>query len=194
MVLTPKIADQKHQTYVYDINLQAWSVWEGIPITEAAVFNNDTYVCNGDSVYQIQGNTDDLTTLGTADPQPIDWSFLTGYSDLGQPQMNKVVEMIRPYWISGANPTTRIKTFYDYDLSNIPDAVGSVNTSNAIWDTSLWDQAIWGGTESTFEGVVGSSGIGRKVALAISGRSADDTIFIEAGLLTKQSINSRGML
>ena len=67
---------------------------------------------------------------------------------------------------------------------------GSSAVGDDVWDTGVWDIAVWGGGKEKFQKTVGVSGIGRTVAIAMSGASTVDTTLVDMGLLWR----SGGML
>jgi hypothetical protein len=192
---TPKVTGQPHIQLVYDTNVEGWATWEGVPYTNGETFGGELYTCEGSSLYRLTGYTDDLDALTSSDPQPVEWSFLTGYYDFDNPQMEKIMELFRPRFIAQGDPAYNIKGFYDYDLSQIAAATGLSEGSSSVWDTGVWDTAIWGGGASSPRiSTFGGSGMGRKVAVAMSGNSKVETTLVDIGVMYRPSINTRGML
>jgi hypothetical protein len=189
IICSPKESNQPYTQYVYDINLKAWSIWNDLPMTTSESYNNIFYAGAALTVHQVTGTLDNIT-LAAPDPQPIYWSFLTGYSELEEPQINKVVEFIRPRFSASGEPTYNVKAYYDYDLSEQTQVSGSGSSIGDTWDASTWDAAIWGGGKDKFQELKGASGMGRTVALAMSGATTVDTTLIDMGIMWR----SGGML
>ena len=189
VICSPKESNQPYTQYTYDINLQAWSIWNGIPMTTSESYSNTFYAGAALKVYKVTGTLDNVT-LAASDPQPIYWSFLTSYSELEEPQVNKVVEFIRPRFYAGGEPTYKVKAYYDYDLSDQAQISGSSGVTGSAWDVDAWDSAIWGGGKDKFQELKGASGMGRTVALAMSGASTQETVLIDMGMMWR----SGGML
>jgi hypothetical protein len=162
-------------------------------MTTSESYNNIFYAGAALTVHQVTGTLDNIT-LADPDPQPIYWSFLTGYSELEEPQINKVVEFIRPRFSASGEPTYNVKynvkAYYDYDLSEQTQVSGSGSSIGDTWDASTWDAAIWGGGKDKFQELKGASGMGRTVALAMSGATTVDTTLIDMGIMWR----SGGML
>lgn len=192
IVVVPKRSNDVFTQYVFDLNLKSWSEWNDMPITTVETFNNDAYIAQGTSIYKIEGTLDNVT-LASSDPQPIYWSFLTAYNELQAPQINKSVQFLRPRFVADAEPSYNVKAFYDYDLSDLVRA-SNANSSDNVWDTGSWDIAIWGGGDQKFQDVRGSFGIGKTVAVAMSGASVVNTTLVDVGIVYKTSVTDRGMI
>jgi len=109
----------------------------------------------------------------------IDWAGLSAYNDLGQPGVYHRIHTVRPVFLANAAPAFMIRSRYDYDLTEILDALPpSGVTGAALWDTAVWDAAIWGGDLLLYDTPYGGSGIGRAVANAVKGRSRAPTVIV----------------
>lgn len=192
VVIVPKETNQPYTQYVFDINLRAWSIWTGVPMTTVITWKNTVYTGAALKVHTITGSLDNVL-LASPDPQPIYWSFLTAYNELQSPQMNKVVEFIRPRFIAEGEPSYKVRAFYDYDLSELTQA-SAASTGSDVWDTGVWDTAIWGGGITKFQLLEGANGMGRTVAIAMAGATVRDTTLVDIGVMWRSSVNSRGML
>ena len=192
MVVTPKETNEEYKQYVYEINLQAWSIWESMPVTTIVTYKNDVYIGEGSQVHKVTGTLDNVT-LSTPSPDPIYWSLLTAYTELESPQMNKVVEFIRPRFVAEGEPSYNVKAFYDYDLSELVRASAAGSGSDA-WDTGTWDAAIWGGGQDKFQELKGANGMGRTVAIAMAGATTLSATLVDIGVMWRPSIDAKGML
>jgi hypothetical protein len=97
--------------------------------------------------------------------------------------MNKVVEFIRPRFYAEGEPTYNVQAFYDYDLSEQTQVSGVGGSGGDVWDTGVWDSAIWGGGKDKFQELKGASGMGRTVAIAMSGASTVETYLVDIGVM-----------
>jgi hypothetical protein len=134
------------------------------------------------------GNLDNVL-LANPDPQPINWSFLTAYSEMEEPQINKVVEFFRPRFVASQEPVYEVKAYYDYDLTEQSVVSGSPGSGD-VWDTGVWDTALWGGGKQKFQELKGASGMGRTIAVAMAGSSSEDVTLVDIGIMWR----SGGML
>ncbi len=192
IVTTPKISNQPFTQFVYDMNLKSWGIWVGLPMTTVVTWKNDVYSGAVLQVHRVAGTLDNVE-ITSPSPVPIYWSLLTAYNELESPQMNKVVEFIRPRFVAEGEPTYEVQAFYDYDLRELAQVIASGSGSD-VWDTGIWDQALWGGGKDKFQDLKGGSGMGKTVAIAMSGASTLGTTLVDIGVMWRNSINSRGML
>lgn len=192
VITTPKISNQSWSQFIYEINLQAWSQWTDVPMTTVETFDNEVYIAGALRVHKLTGTLDNVL-LSSPDPQPIYWSLLTAYNELGSPQMNKVVEFMRARFVAEAEPSYNMKALYDYDLSTLITALAAQIGSD-VWDSGVWDTAIWGGGQSKFEDLFGGNGMGRTVAVAMAGASTQATTLIDIGVMYRSAVNAMGML
>lgn len=192
VITTPKQTNQMYTQYLFEINLRAWSIWTDVPMTTVETHNNVVYTAADDQVHQIQGTLDNVT-LADPDPQPIYWSLLTAYNELGTPQISKVVELFRPRFTAEGEPSYNVKAFYDYDLSELVRA-SATGSGTDVWDTGVWDTAIWGGGQDKFQKLSGGGGMGRTVAVAMSGATTLNATLVDIGTMWRSAIDSKGML
>lgn len=192
IITSPKINNRSWRQFVYEINLKAWSEWSDVPMTTIVTHDNELYIGANLRVYKLTGTVDNAL-LAAPDPQPIYWSLLTAYNELGSPQMNKVVEFMRARFIAEAEPSYNMKALYDYDLSTLITAL-SAQIGEDVWDTGTWDNAIWGGGQDSFQDLIGGSGMGKTVAIAMAGASTTDTTLIDIGVMYRTANSPRGYL
>lgn len=192
VVTVPKETNQEYRQFVYEMNLKAWSEWESLPMTTVVTYKNTIYAGAGSQVFTVEGTLDNVE-LSAPDPQPIYWSWLSAYNEMQSPQVNKVVEFMRPRFVAEGEPSYRIKAFYDYDLSELVRA-SAAGSGSDVWDTGVWDTAIWGGGLGKFQELEGGSGMGRTVAIAMSGATTLQTTLVDVGVIYRTAVTSLGVL
>lgn len=192
VVTTPKQTNQAYTQFVYEVNLQAWSLWSGVPMVTVETFGGDIYIAGALKVHKLTGTLDNIT-LSAPDPQPIYWSLLTAYNEFGSQQMNKMVEFIRPRFIAEGQPSYKVKAFYDYDLGTLTQATAA-GSGTDLWDGGVWDTAIWGGGSDKFQALQGGYGMGRTVAIAMSGATTLSATLVDIGVMFRTAQNSLGAL
>ncbi len=183
IISTPKLPTSPYLQFVYDVDLEAWSMWENIPILTSEEFLGESYFGSSDvRAWKIEGNMDGVTLadpLGS--PELIYWKALTAYSDLGAPEQFKRVQFIRPVFISDVSPLVNVRAFYDYNLDRLDDVVSG---GSSLWDSAIWDESQWQlSIPNTQKTPVGASGLGKVVAVAMSGRSQAETTLVQIGLM-----------
>jgi len=91
---------------------------------------------------------------------------------------------IRPVFLTGGSPGANLEARYDYDMNAASASDSAATVSGlATWDVSLWDVAIWGSALVTLERVGSAQGIGRAMAVAMSGSSNTETGLIRIDTL-----------
>jgi hypothetical protein len=97
--------------------------------------------------------------------------------------------MIRPtVGIEGSRLQYTVKARYKFNLAEITAAAGDAAAiSGVAWDTAVWDSAVWGAnTYDTKQQVLGASGIGPEVAVAMRGDAISRTVIIKFDLVLDQ--------
>ena len=168
--------------FVYNITTGAWGQWRDVPM-----IGFDSYLGNiafGDAANRIlymDANVDNALLTppeGRPNGDGIKFSVLTGYHALEAPGHFKRVKLIRPDFIVKGEPTFSCVARYDYDVSEVMVQTSPV-AAGEVWDTGQWDIAVWGSNSfEGFNGLVGSWGQGRYVAIAMAGESRTDTRFV----------------
>jgi hypothetical protein len=184
IISTPKLPGEPFVQFVYDVDLQAWSIWEDMPLLTSESFEGESYFGSEDvRVWKIEGNMDNVTLADPMnDSELIYWRLLTAYSDLEAPETFKRCSFLRPVFISELTPTVDIRAFYDYDLSQLPDV--TAGGIPPLWGTAIWDVDIWPiESPNRIKPPVGAAGMGKVVAVAMSGRSQAETTLIAIGML-----------
>lgn len=158
---------------------RAWSVWRGLPLVSAAVWNGEAYFGTTDGcVCRATGYVDAVSLSDPSVYTPVEYSGLTGFQSLGTPR-TKRVELLRPTLLSETpNPACRTVAKYSYDLLEplVPGTYGG--GGEGTWDASTWDASLWGGEYMAAQTAVGATGMGREVALAWRGYAISRTTLV----------------
>lgn len=185
LILRPFSSDETPIQYVFGFTRAAWGFWRDPPMNCCVEWNGTTYFGDKDgTVHIMQGALDAVSRDGTGGTD-VSFSFLTAFSDMGAPVRLKKVHYIQPRFIAdgGVAPAFNSCAVYDYSLVEPLLTVGSVTGAGSAWDVALWDLNIWGGTSTASERVLGGSGEGTMVALAVQGRSQDRTTLLELNVI-----------
>lgn len=192
VIVRPKSLDNVFIQYVFNIVVGGWGIWRGLQINSIVEYNNATYFGSYDNkVYAMDVPKDNITFApveGVVNGDDIEFSTLLQYSDFGSGGTFKRGKLVRPDFLSTENIAFQTKFFYDYAYGQIDTSINPPASTNDEWDIGLWDQAIWqAGVLKDFNLVLGGSGIGRMVSVAIKGRAVADTtlasmdVFWDAG-------------
>jgi hypothetical protein len=172
----------------YNQNLltKAWGYWSGVPARCAEIWNSDYYFGMDDGrVVQYYGTLDNVLLDGTPGVS-IEFNILTSFQPYGQHGFYKQAGMFRIVGVSAGAATYRIRAVYDYDIEAEAGTPTGVATSDAaVWGTAIWGTDVWGAQVAGSSVVLGTAGIGRTVALAMTGYSSERmTIVAWDGLLS----------
>ena len=167
--------------FVYNITTNAWGQWRGVPML--AFDSYQGYVVFGDAdsrVLYMDTNTDNnLLTPPIDKPNgdAIKFSVLTSYSGLERDGVFKRVKLIRADFVAKNRPEFVCQARYDYSLEESESNTTAVARTGE-WDSDLWDSGAWSTDSfSGFNGINGTWGHGRYVAVAMAGESRTDTRF-----------------
>lgn len=140
----PKVNSADKTQFVVNARTGAWARYVGWDANCFAVFNNKLFYGSSDGrVMQAEvGSADDGANY-TA-------TIFPSFTSLGGGVNHKQLRMVHPYITSNFNQEMKVTVNVDFDLT-IPDAPSSWSTplTGALWDVSLWDDAIWGGGLTT---------------------------------------------
>ncbi len=110
---------------------------------------------------------------------PIKFSILTTFQNFNEPALFKRGKYIRPQFLSTQEPAVTSKFRYDYDLGEVLNTTNLGQLQGGLWDVGLWDVALWEtGVPNGYAEVTGGWGLGRTVAVAMSGETRAETTLI----------------
>lgn len=181
IVTTPKRLDGTTIQYVYQGDVGGWGIWRDLAMTCVDVWEDKVYFGTEDGRIMVMDVTRD-NVLITPPPEnkfngnDIAFSFLSSYQDFDSPAQFKRGKLIRPNFISRSDVGFNTKFLYNYDVSELATSAIAPLKGQALWDIALWDNAIWDDSSlQLFDRVVGASGIGRYLAVAIRGAGISGT-------------------
>ena len=184
LVTTPKVTGENWLQYCLSTRTQGWTQWESMPINCGEVYLGEFYIGNEtDVVYKTDVNQDNIAAAGTGGTD-ITFNLLTSFQEHGEIGMYHRIMFIRPVFLTGGSPGANLEARYDYDMNAASASDSAATVSGlATWDVSLWDVAIWGSALVTLERVGSAQGIGRAMAVAMSGSSNTETGLIRIDTL-----------
>jgi hypothetical protein len=183
LISSPRIGSGPNIQYTYNMGTSGWGLWRDVPMTVFDTFKGAVVFGTEDNKVMRMDVTSDNVLLtpivGTINGDPINFSLLTSYQALAADGLYKRVKLIRADFIADGEPEFALKARYDYDISEVLLPTAPPISPNALWDDGAWDVAMWGGAGNTaFNGLQGSWGNGRYIAVAMTGRSRETTRFI----------------
>lgn len=179
---TPKNINDVYLQYAMNTTTEGWGIWRDVPIQCFAEWAGKMYFGTEDSRVMVMDVTVDnalITPESETNGDAISFSILTTYQNYGEPALMKRGKYIRPQFVSTSRPNVTVQFRYDYDLAEVLNTESTGLTSDSLWDIGLWDVAIWtSGALSGFHRIRGGWGIGRNVAIAMSGNTRFPTTLV----------------
>ena len=176
VVTYPTQSEGSTEQLTMSITGRSWST-ANLPIYSAGAYQGKFYFGTIDGrVCLNSGYLDNVQLSDSNSYTEIPFAVITSFQSLGG--SNQMLTMARPYWQSdGGNVAYRLEARFDFDLTR-PDAPApdaGVNVGD-VWDTGEWDTAVWAGDYSAVHDLVGATGVGKHVAVAIRGKSLARTV------------------
>jgi hypothetical protein len=187
VIITPRLLDGTDVNLYYSFTTQAWSTVTKIPAFDFFEFRNIQYFSTYDGRVCILGGGVDTNQDGPGvfSEDPVGWQMLSGFQSFEAPANWKAAQLIRPVFLATRLPTYNVAARYDFDIA-LPDVVDPPPlVGGALWDLALWDIGLWGGGYITEQPTIGTVGMGRWVAVALSGRSSVQTNLLGFNVLFK---------
>ena len=162
--------------------ITGWGLWRDVPIECFDEWNGKVYFGTTDGrvmVMDVFVDDQKITPTSEFNGEPIKFSVLTTFQDYGQPALFKRGQLCRPEFVSSVKPNFTTDFRYDYDLAEVINTATSDPATTSVWDVGLWDSAVW--ARGIIEGqseLTGGFGLGRTVAISMSGNCRNETTFI----------------
>jgi len=176
VVTCPQRTDDTYRQYVYNLSTYGWGLWKGVPILSSETVDGFLMFGTKDGkIMRMDVGPDNVNLAGTT-RTPISFFMLTSYMTLGAPALNKRVKLMRPTFVGTREPYFELNSYYDYSARVPLDVAAAADDDTGVWGTSQWNNAVWAGDDTyPFSGPRGGSGVGRSVAIALSGSSYEDS-------------------
>ena len=184
MALVPTTPGKPTEQLVMAFGTKGWSRYRDLPIFSAVVHEGDVYFGTYDGrVCRNEGFVDNVLLSDPDSYDPVKWSVLTAYRNLGS-ERQKQVKMLRPVLLGNTtHPVYEARALYDWDLNEPTSPTG---ISAGGWDGETWDVGVWGGDLVPSAQVTGAVGMGRDVAIAIRGEATGRTVLVDVGVTFEQ--------
>lgn len=178
VIIVPQGSGDEPLQLVQSLSTKGWFIHRGLRMTCATVHDKQFHFGTDSGTVNINtGYLDGIVLADTNAYTPVDWALLTATTDLGLPAQ-KQVGMIRPLILSeGGEPSVAVEARYRYSQTEL-DPVSLVSGTGDVWDSGLWDVALWAGQYTPSQPVRGATGMGTAVAIAIRGTSVSRTVLV----------------
>jgi hypothetical protein len=159
----PLQAGSQQQQFVMNSLTGAWCRFEGMNANCWAILNEKLYFGgNSGIVYQADSGFSDA---GVNIPYRCQWA----YNYLRNDGLNKFPRMMRLLIESNGSVTPSVALNMDYTTKEPTQTPSFSGVGLATWDVSKWDEASWGGDDSTQKQWISVGGEGRCVSCHIKG-------------------------
>lgn len=179
MVNVPN-ADTSSQQLVMSMITKGWSIYPDLPpMLSMESWQGDLYFGTLDGrVCKNTGYVDGVTLAAPTVSTPIQWQLQTAFNNGGN-QRYKRVGLIRPQFVSsGSPPAYAASPRFDYDMTALSPVVGIPAGGSNTWGTGVWGTATWAGPSVASLSIVGGSGCGVAVSIAIRGNVTNRTSLV----------------
>lgn len=178
-VNVPNYSGRTNFQYCMSTSQQAWTYLEDIPV----------YCYGASAGYAFAGTKDgrvllifsgyfDNLLLGASSGNGIAGAIVPSFSAFGAPSVDKIFTMVRCTFQSVDTPNIVLGINVDYELSEPQGTPAFAPITQDVWDTGLWDIAIWGGATRIFKEWAGVGGVGFVGAAALSTLCVGDTTLV----------------
>jgi len=158
---------------------KAWSTLSELPFAHILNTGPLSYAgtLDGRIVRAFNGELDDVRLATPNLGVGIKCRVTPAYNHLEAPGHNKVLKMIRPYFLSVSVPSVSITVLANYDLAAaaIVPAV-PINLAGGKWGVGLWDVALWGGLTTNLHKWLGAEGWGTVLTVQLDYITGGETI------------------
>ena len=175
LISRPAISGFENLQFTLSTHTNGWTTFESLPYQTGDVWDGDFYIGGADgTVYILTGNTD----VGEAIP----FGLLHSFQEYGEAGLYHRVQLMRPVFRSTGSPTYNTEARYDYNDDPPTSSGATPVVTGSLWDVALWDAGIWSSSGSTVQSVIGGTGIGRAMSVALAGTSDSETLLIRTDL------------
>lgn len=175
--------------YVFNVTTQTWGFWRDVPGYTFIEYDSKMYFGdeNGITWYMTEG-TDNRTIADTDDSEvePIIFSILGSFQTWGDPAKHTIPQFLRPTFLGRGVTDYNIQVVFDYRMAEVLSGDLSNDPGQYVWDTGTWDSALWGDEQVNVENIVGATGIGHRLAIAIKGQAVTRSELLETNIAWTQ--------
>lgn len=158
------VADGMSQyQWVQNVITGAWCKFTGWNGNCFGLYNDELYFGGNDGkVYKADTGRQDAGGQ-------INWELKTAFNYCGSPGRNKLFTALRPLLLMGG--VGAVSAGIDVDFGDQPPPAVTVSSPGTawVWDTSTWNNFVWGGTGLVVNNWIGAGKIGACVAVHLKG-------------------------
>jgi len=169
--------------FVMTTEKNTWCMYRDLDVKTMANTTQGFFFGTSDGrVLEHIGSIDNIS-LDSNTGSAIDFSLLSHYSNLGSPATWKRPQFVRPSWIGEVQPTYNIRIQYDFNLTELGTSPPFGDFDVSSWDLAIWDIDKWTGYAQNYLETIGTRGMGRYLAVALKGQSANPLTYLGSDLM-----------
>lgn len=167
----------QNRQFVMNTSNSSWCLFQDVPCTCMNVVAGFLFFGTPDGrVIIAQDGELDNVLIGTSTGSYIVGEVQPAFSYFESIGKNKQFLMVRPTFLSVDQPGVYVTMNTDFTF-NVPAGVPTYAPTNAsLWGTGLWDSAIWGGQQYTFQNWIAVNGVGYAGSLTLKTNVAGGTL------------------
>lgn len=179
LLCIPQATGLPTQQLAMSFSTRGWSQYRNLPMFSAGAWNGQLYFGTVDGRVCVNSGYVDGRLLSDANAfAPIAWSFISSFQNMGTARFKRVHMLLPTVRSATSGPSYNAFARYDFDFTEAPSPAAAGVAANGTWDNALWDVAVWGGDSTPNAFLGGAAGMGRHVAVAVSGSSIAETTFV----------------
>ena len=161
IVTVPRISSGRNY-HVRNINTKAWCQFKDFYAFSWSMFGLKAYFGSNDGkVYEFSSSyTNDAGAAIVADGQ-LAWSYL------GFPGYQKIVDLVKVVLKGSTRPPTMISLAADYGSLPITAYETGAAGTFYYWDTAVWDQSYWFGTDNAYQQWFNRNAVGDVIGIRV---------------------------
>jgi len=184
VIKPPPSSIDTYQQFAMNITTGAWCTFSNMNMNCATILDGVMYYgTSGGDVYKgLYGDKDNVAIDGTGGDL-VQADLQTAFNAFGDPGILKRFSLARPVFISSEEPSVKLRMNTQYQYSPVDGSPSFTTQATAIWDTGVWNNAIWAGVTNTYQAYVGVTNLGYYGSLRMKVRGTANTIFTSSHVM-----------
>lgn len=172
--------------YAMNVNTGAWCTFSGMPMLSCGLLNGQLYFGTEDGRVAIglDGDADGVETTGLGGAT-LEGDVQVAFNAFGTPAQLKKFGMARPIFIAKTAPSVKVQINTQYTFTNIGGSPSFTTSTAGVWNSSNWNNAVWAGSQNSYQAWVGTTGLGYYASLRMKVRGLPGTIFTSSHMMTE---------
>jgi hypothetical protein len=177
--------------WAYEVNAKAFCTLTRMPMLCVIASDRRTFFgdLQGNVWLGFEGSSDGAKNVGGVLTRgaDVEGAVVSAFLPHGEPFRLKTFLLVRPTFLASSPPSIKVTINSDWTF-NAPKGAPQFTPAagSSLWDTGIWNQTVWNGSDKSFGAWVGVNGIGYFGALSMKVRGEPGTTFVSWQILTAQ--------